>query len=72
MRVKLVCDTDIRGVCFVMRTTCGRRGYIISHIILGFLGTMIFNGSLSFERWVEIQGLQGLGLVVLRLEGEYL
>ena len=53
-----------------MRTTCGRRGYIISHIILGFLGTMIFNGSLSFERWVEIQGLQGLGLVVLRLDGE--
>ena len=31
---------------------------------------MIFNGSLRFESWVEIQGNGGVDLMVLRVAGE--
>ena len=48
----------------------GRRGYSVSHVVLGLLKTVSFNGRLSFEIWVEIQGRGEVGLVVLKGYGE--
>ena len=59
-----VCDTNIRGGCYVTRTKLGRRGYSISHMVLGLRETVIFNGRIRFERWVEIQVRGGVGLMV--------
>ena len=70
--VHLVCDTDIIGVCYGKITTWGRRGYSVRHMVLGFLKTVSFNRSISFEIWVDIQGRVGVVLVVLRVAGDYL
>ena len=67
MHVKLFCDTDIIGGCRGTRKPWGRRGYSFGHMILGFLETMGFNGSLIFEIWVDIQGLIVLYLVVTKV-----
>ena len=67
MNVHIVCDTDTIGVCRGMRSTLGRRGYKVINIALDLLKTVSFNGGLSFERWVEIKGHYGVGLVVLKV-----
>ena len=72
MHVQIVCNTDIRGGCPVIRTNCGRKRYNPIQMVLGIPETVSFNVSLSFEIWVYIQALGGVGLMVLKVAGEYL
>ena len=41
-------------------------------MVLGLLEMVSFNVSLRFEGWVKIQGHEGVGVVVLKVDGEYL
>ena len=41
-------------------------------MILGLLETVGFNGSFSFDIWIDIQGRRGMGLVVLKVSSDYL
>ena len=70
VHVHLVCDTDIRGVCHGKKSTWGSRGYNISCMVLCLLEIVSFNGSLSFEIWVDIQGCGVASLVVLKVDSE--
>ena len=70
MHVHLVCDTEIKGGCSGTITTWVRREYNAIHMVLGFLETVSFNGSLRFDIWVEIQGHGGVGLMVPKVDGE--
>ena len=72
VHVQIVCDTDIRGGFGGTKTTWGRREYSISHIFIGLLLMVGFNGSLRFESWIGIQGCGVVVLVVLRVDGYYL
>ena len=72
MHVHLVCDMDIRGGCCGMGATWSRIGYNVNHMVLSLLEIVSFNSILSFESWVDIQVCGGVGLVVLKLAGEYL
>ena len=56
VHVQLVYDTGIIGGCCYMITTWGSRGYSVNHIIIGFMETVDFNGSLSFEIRVDLLG----------------
>ena len=40
----------------VVRTTWIRRGYSVSHMIIGLLEMVSFNGSNRFDRLVDTQG----------------
>ena len=61
---------DIRVGCGGTRITWGRRGYSVSHMVLGLLEAVSFNGSLSFEIWAEIQGCEGVGMISSKVDGE--
>ena len=39
-------------------------------MVIGLLETVIFNGSLIFDIWVDIQGRGGVGMRVLKVSGE--
>ena len=56
LHVQLFCDTGIMGGCCGTISTWCSRGYSVNHIIIGFLETVGFNGSLSFEIWVDLLG----------------
>ena len=70
VHVHLVCDTDIRGECCGTRTTRFMRGYNVRHMVLGLIETVRFNGTPIFDIWFEIQGRGGVGLTVLKVDGE--
>ena len=55
-----------------MGATWSRIGYNVNHMVLSLLEIVSFNSILSFESWVDIQVCGGVGLVVLKLAGEYL
>ena len=66
----LFCDTDIREGCCDARTTWCLKGYNVSQMVFGSLDTASFNKSFIFESWVDIQGREIVGLVVLEVAGE--